>query len=143
MEAEQLGKKYRTLQLLQDRANDTYRYLLAASKVLLLLATIRSIYGMLKTDGLLQILYLNCAIANVVYLSATFRALGQAFEESRLVLLEQRSGRGSDKWARRLLRSCRSLRFEIAHLYFIDPPMSLTMGSFVLQNVANLLMVAE
>ena len=136
----ELGKKYRTLQLLQSRANGTFRYTLAAGKVLFLLATIRCIYGVVKMDGLLQIFNFNCAIGCLIFLTLTFRALGQVFAESENRLMAQKRVMGRDKWFRRFLRSCRPLRFEIAHLYSVDPLMSLTMGSFVLQNVANLLM---
>ena len=142
LEAVELDIKYRSLQMLQSRANDTFRYMLATVKVLFLLLAIRCIYGVVKMNGILQILNLNCTIGLLVFLTFTFRALGQVFAESQSVLMTQKSFRGGDKWFRRFLRSCRPLRFEIARLYFVDPPMSLTMGSFVLENVANLLLLA-
>ena len=142
MQPYELGKKYRTLQILQSRANGTYRYALATAKVLFLLATIRCIYGVVKMDGLLQIFNFNCAIGCLIFLIFTFRELGELFATSENTLMTQKRVMGRDKWVRRFLRSSRPLRFEIAHLYFVDPPMSLTMGSFVVQNVANLLMLA-
>lgn len=137
----QLRKTYRTLTLLQSRTNGRFRYALTSTKVLFLLVSIRCIYGVVKMTGLLQIFNLSCAVGDLFFLTFTFRALGQVFAESQGVLVTQKSFTGGDKWLRRFLRSCRPLRFEIAHLYFVDPPMTLTMGSFVLENVANLLML--
>ena len=77
----------------------------------------------------------------VVFLAGAFRALGQVFAESGDALMTQKQAAGGDKWLRQFLRSCRPLRFEIAHLYVVDPPLLLTMGSFVVENLANLLMV--
>ena len=137
----ELAKKYRTLQILQSRANGTFRYPLAAVKVLFLLATIRCIYGVVKMEGPLRIASLNGAIGYLVYLTVAFRALGKVYGKSEEVLVKQKSLTGEDKCFRRFIRSCRPLRFEIAHLYFVDPPMTLTMNSFVLENVANMLML--
>ena len=92
-------------------------------------------------EGLLQVMNVNGAVGFLVFLIFTFRALGQVFAESGSVLMTQKSFAGGEKWLRRFLRSCRPLRFEIAHLYFVDPPMTLTMGDFVLQSLGNLLMV--
>ena len=142
LEADELDTKYRTLQILQSRANGRFRYMLAAVKVLFLLLAIRCIYGAVKMRGILQILNLNSIAGLLVFLTFTFWALGQVFAKSQSALMTQKSVRGGDKWFRRFLQSCRPLRFEIAHLYFVDPLMSLTMGSFVLENVANLLILA-
>ena len=137
----QLATRYRSLQILQSRANRTFRYPLAAVKLLLLLLMIRFIYGMVKMDGPLRLLNLNNTIGNLVFLLVTFRALGQIYEKSGYMLLKHRRLIRGNKWFRRFLWSCWPLRFEIANLYFVDPPMSLTMGSFILENVANMLML--
>ena len=115
--------------------------MLASTKVLLLLAGIRCIYGAVKMEGELRMLNLNCSILCVSFLGGLFRALGQVYEKSGEVLLLHSTGNG-DKWLRRFHRSCRPLRVEIAGLYFVDPAMSLTMGSFVAENVGNLLILA-
>ena len=141
LDLSQLANKYRSLQILQSRANRTFRYPLAAVKVLFLLLMIRFIYAMVKMDGPVQILNLNNTIGNLVFLVVAFRALGQVYAKSVDVFLQQKHLVGGNKWFRRFLRSCWPLRFEIANLYFVDPPMSLTMGSFILENVANMLML--
>ena len=114
---------------------------MASDKVLFLLGAIRSIYGIVRNDGLLWILNLNCAIGNLIFLILAFRALGRVYMVSGHVLRKHKRFMGRDKWFRRFLWSCWALRFEIAHLYFVDPPMSLTMGSLVLEKVANMLVL--
>ena len=97
MGAVELRKKYRTLQLLQSRTNDRFTYGLASTKVLFLLVSIRCIYGVLKMNGLLQIMNLNGAMGFLVFLMFTFRALGQVFAESQSVLMTQKSFRGGGR----------------------------------------------
>ena len=91
-------------------------------------------------NGYIRIFNLNVAIGYVVSLAVLFRALGEVYDKSGKVLL-QRKNMLHDKWFRVFLRSCRPLKFVVAGLYFVEPPVSLTMGSFVLQNLANLLIL--
>ena len=136
-----LSKSYRCLQVLQSRANETFKYPLAAIQVLFLSLTIRSIYGMVKMEGELRILHLNNTYGNVLFLVVLFKVLGKVYERSGATLLKQKSLMGRVKWFRRHHRSCWPLQFEVAGLYYVDPGMSLTMGSFVVQNVANMLIL--
>ena len=92
-------------------------------------------------EGPLQIVCLQSPIGSVVFLSGTFWALGQVYDMSGDVLYEQKCLTENSKWFGQFHRSCRQLRFEVAGLYFVDPTMSLTIGSFVLENVANMLML--
>ena len=136
-----LAKSYRCLQVLQSRANETFKYSLAAIKILFLSMTIRSIYGAVKMEGELRILHVNNTYANVGLLVVTFKVLGKVYQKSGDALLKQKRLMGRVKWFRKYYRSCRPLKFEVAGLYFVDLGMSLTMGSFVVQNVANMLIL--
>ena len=140
LRAHQWAVRYRCLQLLQKNSNDTLKYILAALKILFLLGTIRCIYGIIKMNGYLRVFNLSVAAGYVGFLIVFFKALGEVYDKSEKVLLKQRS-MPHDKWFRRFLLSCKPLKFEVAGLYFVDPPMSLTMGSFVIQNVANMLIL--
>ena len=137
----QWAQQYRCMQLLQKSANETLKYPLAALKMLFLLATIRCLYVIVRTTGYMRLLHGNSTLCYIVFLVVVFRILGQVFDLSEKVLAQQKREVGH-RWFRQFHRSCRPLKFEIAGLYYVDPPMSLTMGSFVIQNVVNLL-VAE
>lgn len=93
-------------------------------------------------DGLIRVLNVNAAMTCLAFLAIAFKALGEVYERSIQVLLQQRVVTGS-KWFRRFHRSCSALKFQVAGLYFVDSPMSLTMGSFVIQNVANMLILGK
>ena len=116
------------------------KYPLAIVKTVALLVTIRFIYGFVKMDGYMRVFCLNCAIGYTISLAIGFKALGQLYEESQKMLCHKRKQRGN-KWFRRFHKSCRPLKIRVAGLYFVDPPMALTMGSFVIQNVANMLVL--
>ena len=77
-------------------------------------------------------LNLNYAIGLVVFLGVTFKALGKMYDTSEEVL-----------WFRRFHRSCPPLKIQVAGMYFVDLPMTLTMGSFVIENVANILILSK
>ena len=139
----QLAKRYRCLQILQLRANDTIRYPLAALQILFMSITIRAIYGMVKFEGELRFVHLNNTYGNVIFLIVLFKALGQVYENSTNLLLKEKGILGRAKWFRKFHRSCWPLKFEMAGLYFVDPGMSLTMGSFVVQNVVNMILVTS
>ena len=94
--------------------------------------------GVVKTDGYIRIFNLNTTIGTVIFLSVFFQALGKVYEESTEVLAE-RKYLVNDKWIRRFHRSCRPLNIQVPGMYFVDLQMSLTMGSFVIQNVVNML----
>ena len=115
-------------------------YPLACLKVISLLAIIRAIYGVVKMNGYIRIVNLNVAFSDTYFLWVTFKALGQMYVQSNEVLVQQKRRMG-DKWFRRFHRSCPPLKFQVAGLYFADPPMCLTAGYFVLENVANMLMI--
>ena len=138
----QFAETYRCLQLLQKRANDVLKLPLATIKVLFLLGTIRCTYGVVKTSGLVRMFNLNAAIGFDVFLAVTFKALGEVYEKSKDVLIRERKML-NDKWFRRFHRSFWPLKFEVGGLYFVDPLMSLTMGSFVVLNVTNLLILGN
>ena len=117
------------------------KYPLAIVKTVALLVTIRFIYGFVKMDGYMKVFNLNAAICYTISLAIGFKELGQLYEESQKMLCHKRKQRGN-KWFRRFHnRSCRPLKIRVAGLYFVDPPMSLSMGSFVIQNVANMLVL--
>ena len=96
--------------------------------------------GVITTDGYIRAYNFTCAIGFVIFLSITFKALGQVYEKSTEVLSE-RKYLVKDKWFKRFHRSCRPLKIQIAGMYFVDVPMCLTMGSFVIQNVVNMLIL--
>ena len=137
----QWARRYRCIQLLHNRANETLMYPLATLKCLCLLASIRCLYGVVRMNGYMRLLNGTRAVCYVGFLIVFFRSLGQVFDLSEQVLAQRRRSRG-DKWLKRFHRSCWPLKFEIGGLYFADPPMSLTMGSFVVQNVVNMLMLS-
>ena len=126
--------------LLQEKANEMIKYPLAILQAVVLLLTIRCIYGFVTMDGYMRVFSLNCAIGYVISLAVGFKAFGQVYEKSEEVLSHKRTQLGG-KWFRRFHRSCRPLKIQVAGLYFVDPPMCLTMGSFVIQNVANMLVL--
>ena len=95
-----------------------------------------------KTNGYIRAFCLNNAVAIVVFLTVTFKALGQVYEESLEVLCQKRS-QLVDKCFRRFHRSCRPLKIQVAGMYFADLGMCLTMGSFVIENVANILILSK
>ena len=134
------ARRYRYLQLLQTKANEIFGYPLASIKVLFLLGAIRLIYGVVKLNGYIRICNLNAAVGYLIFLTVAFKALGEVYERSVKELL-QHGEMMSDKWFRRLRRSCPPLKFQVAGMYFVDSPMSLAMGSFVIQNVANMLIL--
>ena len=136
----QWAGRYRCLQLLQNRANEVFKVPLAAIKILFLLSAIHHIYGVVKMDGLIRVLNLKAATTCLVFLAVAFKALAEVYERSVKALLQQRR-RMADKWFRRFHRSCAALKFEVAGMYFVDSPMCLTMGSFVIINVANMLIL--
>ena len=136
------AQRYRCMQLLQKRANEILKYPLATVKVLSLLAIIRSLYLVVKMNGFMQLVNGNSALCFGIFLIVCFNALGQVFDLSEQVLVQQKRN-GGNEWFRRFHRSCYPLKFEIAGMYFADPPMSLTMGSFVIENVANMLIVSK
>ena len=84
-------------------------------------------------DGAIRAINLNGASGFIAFLAVFFKALGQVYEESRRVLHQQRNLVAGDKWFRRFRQSGRPIKFEAAGMYFVDPPMSLTMASFVAQ----------
>ena len=136
----QWARRYRCMQLLQQKANEMFRHSFAALKVLFLLATIRCLYGLVRMNGFMRVLTGNSALGYVVFLVVFFKALGGVLDQSEKLLLKRRNNI-NNKWFKRFHRSCWPLKFEIAGLYFVDPPMSLTMGSFVIQNVVNMLIL--
>ena len=132
------AERYKCMQLLQIRANEIFKYPLVSIKVMFLLAAIRCVYGMVKMEGLFRIFNFNAATTLLIFLAVAFKALGAVYKKSVEELFQHRRVL-NNKWFRRFGRSCRPLKLEIGGLYFVDSPMSLTMGSFVIQNVANLL----
>ena len=91
-------------------------------------------------NGYMRLLNGTRALCYVGFLVVFFRSLGEVLDSSEQVLAQQKRNR-SDKWFRQFHRSCWALKFEIGGLYFADPPMLLTMVSFVIQNVVNMLML--
>ena len=84
----------------------------------------------------------NCGVLGAIFLGVLFKAYGQVFEKSGEVLqLPRQMAFIEAKWFESFHRSCWPLKFDIAGLYFVDMGMSLTMGSFVAQNVANMLLL--
>ena len=138
----QFAKRYRCLQLLEQKANEIIKYPLAILQTVVLLLTIRCIYGFVTMEGYLRVFSLNCSIGYIIFLAVGFRAFGQVYETSQDVLCQKRKQVG-DKWFRRLHRSCRPLKIQVAGMYFVDLPMSLTMGSFVIENVVNMLILRK
>ena len=98
--------------------------------------------SVVKTNGYIRAYSLNCAVSIIVFLIITFKALGLVFEESQKMLSKKRNQLG-DKWFRRFHRSCRPLKIQVGGIYFVDLGMCLTMGSFVIENVANILIVSK
>ena len=144
MELEMLAKDLRCLQLLQSRANESWGYMIGMVKALFILTTIRCIYGAVKMNGIIQLFSVNVAVLGVGFLAMVFRLYGDVWEASRDTLQRRKfvlPERRNAKWFRAFHRSCQPLRFEIAGLYYADPGMSLTLGLFAAQNVANLLIL--
>ena len=133
---------YRCLQFLEQQLNAVFKYPLAAFKSIHILAVIRCMCTVAKTNGYIRAFSLKNAIAIVVFLTVTFKALGQVYEESQEVLRQKRSLLG-DKWFRRFHRSCRPLKIQVGGMYFAELGMCLTMRSFVIENVANILILSK
>ena len=93
-----------------------------------------------KTERELRLFNLNVVFLGITFLAVLFKTYGKVFEKSERVLLDRKVALG-DKWFRRFHRSCRPLTFEIGGLYFVDPGLSLTVGSFVAQSVAGMLIL--
>ena len=87
-------------------------------------------------------LNLYYAIGLVVFLGVTFKALGKIYDTSEQALYRNRK-QLDEKWFRRFHRSCPPLKIQVAGMYFVDLPMTLTMGSFVIENVANMLILSK
>lgn len=139
---EEWARNFRCLQLLQSRANETCSRMIGAVKVLFVSVLIRSIYGAIKMEGITRLLSLSAAMFSIGFLGVLFKVYGQVWAGSRAVLMARRKGiPREEKWFRAFHRSCQPLKFDIAGLYFVDPGMSLTLGSFVVQNMANLLIL--
>ena len=136
----QWAARYRCMQLLQTRANEILRYPFAGLKTLFLLGTVRCLYGVLRMNGIIRVFNGNSAICYVVFLVIFFKALGDVYDLSEKTVGQQKRNMGN-KWFRRFHRTCWPLKYEIAGMYFVDPPMSLTMASFVLENVVNMLIL--
>ena len=98
--------------------------------------------GVVRTDGYIQLLNLNSTVGLAVFLAVAFKALGQIYEKSTEVLSE-RKYLMKDKWSKGFHRSCRPLKVLVAGMYFVDVPMSLTVGSFVIENVGNALILTK
>ena len=140
METTDWANKYRCLQLMQARANERFKHMLASLKVLFLSVLIRSMYGVVKIDGALRLFNLNVAILGDGFLGVLLKTYGKVFEESERALLDRKVAIG-DRRFRRFHQSCRPLTFEIGGLYFVDRGLSLTVGSFVAQSVAGMLIL--
>ena len=140
LQAVEFAQRYRCLLLLQERANEIIKYPLAILQTVMLLVTIRCIYGFVTMDGFMRVFALNCAINYVIFLAVSFKAFAQVYEMSQEVLSHKRKQLG-DKWFRRFHRSCGALKIQVAGLYFVDLSMCLTMGSFVIENVVNMLIL--
>ena len=130
--------RYRTLQLLQSRFNDTYSWPLAITKALSLLTILRTIHGTITKEGVFQIHQLFCSITHLGNVSVMFKAMSQVNEESRATLSAFKSKRG-DAWFRRFQRSCPDLRVEIGGMYYADRGMNLTMYTFIVEQSVNIL----
>ena len=138
--AVQFAERYRCLQLLEAKGNQIVKYPLATLQTVFLLVTIRCMCGVVKMDGHMRAYNMNCTTGFVVFLAVTFKALGQVYEKSEEILWQQKNLLAG-KLFRRFHRSCRPLKIQVAGIYFMDLPMSLTMGSFVMENVANILIL--
>ena len=136
----QWARRYRCLQVLQGKTNEVAKFPLASLKILFLLGVIRCVYGVMKMNGYVRVINFNCAAGFLVFLAVTFKALGEIYEKSEEALARQKKVR-KNKWFRRFHRSCLPLKIQVAGIYFIDSPMSLTMFSFIIQNVANMLIL--
>ena len=134
------ARRYRCLQVLQKGTNETVKFPLAALKTLYLLGVIRCIYGVIKMDGFIRVINFNCAVGFLVFLTVAFKALGEIYEKSEEALAQQKKML-KNRWFRRFHRSCWPLKMQVAGMYFIDSPMSLTMYSFIIINVANMLIL--
>ena len=117
--------------------------MLAAFQVLVLSVTIRSLYGVVRMPSAeMRLLNGNCGVLGATFLGVLFKAYGDVYEQSGEVLrLPRKMAFIEAKWFKCFQRSCWPLKFEIAGFYFADIGMSLTMGSFVAQNVANMLLL--
>ena len=79
------------------------------------------------------------AISNWFYLRGTFKTLGRVYDTSMEAMTSWRD-HGEDRWFRRFQRSCRSLRVDMAGLYYVDTNMITTMFSIIVDSAVSLLL---
>ena len=130
--------RYRTLQVLQSKFNDVYRFPLAITQTLSLLIILRTIHGTITKEGVFQIHQLISSMTHLLNVSYMFKAMSQVNEGSRSVISAFKARR-TDAWFRAFQRSCLDLRVQIGGLYYADRGMNLTMYSFIVEQSVNIL----
>ena len=143
-------RNYRCLQILLQKCNAVYNYLVGCGTVLLILYAILCTYGAVRFHGLIAATFVCIGTSCTAFLAILLGTTAEFNSKSKLLLVAFRRSvvgrsttatRGELAMLRRQLGAMTDLKFQVGGLYFVDKAIVMTTFKIIFDFTVNLLIL--